>query len=121
MTKLSLTLRYHWKAALGWSLTLLVGAGYALWYSLAPVAQAQGLSQGKPSMVACTVILLQAKDDQCLEIMAPTPDRAVVVCGDGAVDDFCQCENVNICLDAIDTYGWGNLGVFADLIPRGTP
>lgn len=85
MTKLSLTLRYHWKAALGWSLTLLVGAGYALWYSLAPVAQAQGLSQGKPSMVACTVILLQAKDDQCLEIMVPTPDRAVVVCGDGSV------------------------------------
>ena len=139
MTKLSLTLRYHWKAALGWGVAVLAGVGYTLWWSsLAPFAQAQTPAQGKPSMVACAVIAVEIAKTKCVRITAPTAERAVATCAnyekaewryDSELEEWyedvqivdCGCERVNACLDAIDTYGWDNLGVFADLIPRGTP
>lgn len=139
MTKLSLTLRCHWKAALGWGAVVIIGAGYALWSSLAPVAQAHTPdNQSKPSMVACAVIAVEMSKTKCVRITAPTAERAVATCANYEEYDWeydsdlgsweevvnvvdCGCERVNACLDAIETYGWANLGVFADLIPREAP
>ena len=138
MTKFSLNLCYHWKATLGWGVVLLAGAGYALWISLTPVAQAQTPAQDKPSMVACAVIALEIAKTKCVKITAPTAAYAVATCADyerwvWEYDDElgfavevpilvdCGCERVNACLSAIEEYGWANLGVFADLIPRAGP
>ena len=131
MTKTFLTLRYHWKAVLGWTLaTSLLSASLAL-------AQDQ-----KPSMVACAVIAVEMSKTKCVRITAPTPEQAVAVCANYVEYDWereydeiedswrwveeervidCQCERVTACLSAIETYGWGNLGVFEQFIPRETP
>lgn len=131
MEKTILILRYHWKAVLGWGLVAL--------FLLGGIAQAQN---NKPSMIACAVIAVEMSKTKCVRITAPTPERAVAVCADyvevtwDRVYDYvlgewewsevetpidCGCERVNACLNAIETYGWGNLGVFEQFIPRKTP